>query len=165
MDKVIETLTPIGEITSAGHRRHLVAELLSALIKIDNRYHHRDDKIDAVAAIYTEAADWGIEYDLTIAYGRAMADQAKEDARRYMRRLYINGMPIIEMRRIREAEYICAVDRSTVEDICHPRWREEGRTFCVVKWDGVGDTWHYAIEYDLTRDEAVQLLRERVETR
>tara|TARA_B100000927_G_scaffold278034_1_gene260255 strand:- start:20400 stop:20897 length:498 start_codon:yes stop_codon:yes gene_type:complete len=165
MNKVIQTQAPVGEITSAGHRRFLVGELLSALIKIDDRCHHRNDKIDETAAIFAEAAAWGIEYDLVLAYGRAMADQAKEDARRHMPRTEINGMPIVEMRRITEGQWICAVDRSTVKDVCHPRWREGGRTFCVVKWDGIGDSWHYAIEYDLTRDEAVKLLRERVETR
>ena len=163
--QAFKTNEPREEVTSAGHRRFLVGELLSALIKIDDRYHHRDDKVDETAAIFTEAASWGIEYDLVLAYGRAMADQAEEDARRHMPRTEINGMPIIEMRRITEGQWICAVDRSTVEHICHPRFREEGRTFCVVKWDGLGDSWHYAIEYDLTRDEAIQLLRERVETR
>ena len=150
MHKVINTLAPVGEITSAGHRQHLVSELLSALVNIDDRYHHRNDKIDEVAAIMAEAAEWGLEHDIVIAYGRAMADQAKEDARRHLPRTEINGMPIIEMRR-NFREYICVLYRGAKYD--------KTRDHCVVVWDGKGDSWYYAKAYDLSRDQAIDLLR------
>ena len=150
MKKVIETQAPVEEITSEGHREWIIKELLESLLNIEERYFRKNDKRDEVAAIMAEAAEWGLEMDVMIAYGRAMADQAKEDARRHMPRAEIAGMPIIEMRRNYD-EWVCVLYRGAKYD--------QTRDHCVVVWDGKGDSWYYAKAYDLSRDQAIDLLR------